>query len=92
MNRKEIIDRLAIKADAYKRDSGIFLDAMLEVIAEALEEGETVNLRGFGSFEVKARKPCRTYHPDTGEEIKIPSHKVCKFTQSQTLRKRINGE
>lgn len=92
MNRKEIIDRLAIKADAYKRDSAIFLDAFLEVIAEALEEGETVNLRGFGTFEVKSRKPCRTYHPDTGEEIKIPSHKVCKFTQSQTLRKRINGE
>lgn len=92
LNRKEIIDRLAIKADAYKKDSAIFLDALLEVIAEALEKDESIHLRGFGTFETKTRQACRTYHPDNGEEVAIPSHKVCKFTQSQTLRRRLNGE
>ena len=92
MNRQEILRKLAKTADATIKDSGIFLDSFLEVLAEAFEKGESVHLRGFGNFEVKSRKSCRTYHPDTGEEINIPSHKVCKFTQSQTLRKRINRE
>ena len=92
INRKEIIDRLAIKADAYKKDSEIFLDAFLEVVAEALEKDESVHLRGFGTFEARSRKQCKTKHPDTGEEVKISSHRVAKFTQSQTLRRRINGE
>ena len=92
LNRKEIIDRLAIKADAYKKDSAIFLDALLDVFAEALEKDESIHLRGFGTFETKTRQACRTYHPDNGEEVAIPSHKVCKYTQSQTLRRRLNGE
>ena len=92
LKRKDILKRISVLADATLRDSGIFLDAFLEALTEAFEEGESVHLRGFGNFEVKSRKPCKTYHPDTGEEVIIPSHKVCKFTQSQALRRRINGE
>ena len=92
MNRQDILRKLAKTADATIKDSGIFLDALLEVFSEALEAGEPIHLRGFGTLEAKTRKPCRTYHPDTGEEVNIPSHKVCKFTQSQTLRRRLNGE
>lgn len=92
VNRKELIDRLSVAADAYKKDSEIFMDAMLEVISEALANGESVNLRGFGVFEVNERKVCTTKHPLTGELMKIPSHKIVKFTQSPKLRERINGE
>ena len=90
VNRKEIIDRLSVAADAYKKDSEIFLDAFLEVVADALEKGESVNLRGFGVFEVNERKTCTTKHPLTGERMEIPGHKICKFTQSPKLRERIN--
>jgi DNA-binding protein HU-beta len=90
VNRKEVIDRLSVAADAYKKDSEIFLDAFLEVVAEALANGESVNLRGFGTFEVNERKTCKTKHPLTGELMEIPGHKICKFTQSPKLRERIN--
>ena len=77
-------------ADATLKDSTIFLDAFLEVVAEALVNGESVNLRGFGTFEVNERKACTTKHPLTGELMEIPSHNVVKFTQSPKLRERIN--
>lgn len=90
MNRKEILKGISQAADATLTDSAIFMDSFLEVIAEALERGETVNLRGFGVFEVNERKTCTTKHPKTGELMKIPSHNIVKFTQSPKLRDRIN--
>lgn len=92
MNRKEIIREIGKNADATLKDSAIFMDAFLEVIAEALANGEPVNLRGFGNFEVNERKTCTTKHPKTGELMKIPGHRIVKFTQSPILRERINRE
>ena len=90
VNRKEMINRLSVAADAYKKDSEVFMNAFLEVVAKALENGESVNLRGFGTFEVNERQTCTTKHPLTGELMEIPSHKIVKFTQSPKLRERIN--
>lgn len=92
MNRKEIIRELGKTADATLKDSAIFLDSFLEVVASALERGEQVKLRGFGDFEVNERKTCMTKHPKTGVLMEIPGHNVVKFTQSPKLRERINGE
>lgn len=90
MNRKEIIREIGKNADATLKDSAIFMDAFLEVIASALERGEPVRLRGFGDFEVNERRTCTTKHPKTGEIMEIPSHNIVKFTQSPKLRERIN--
>lgn len=90
MNRPELIKKLSEAADSTQRDAGIFLDAMLSVFTEALANGETIKLRGFGDFEVRDRKTCTVKNPNTNEEHIVAGHKVCKFTQSPVLRERIN--
>lgn len=87
MIRDEIITRLAERADATKKDSGIFLDSLLDVITEALKNGETVDLRGFGKFEVKERAERKTKL--NGSEHIIPAHNVVKFTVGKTLKDNI---
>ena len=55
MKKLQLTDAVAAKAEMTKKDAAAAVDAVLEVIAEALAQGEDVKITGFGSFEVKER-------------------------------------
>ncbi|MCF7875592.1 HU family DNA-binding protein [Candidatus Bipolaricaulota bacterium] len=85
MNKGEFVDRLAEKTGFTKKDSKKALDSVLEIITEALEEGDDILFTGFGKFEPRARQATERINPQTGKMIDVPAKVVPKFSSGKTL-------
>ena len=86
MNKAELIAAVAERAGLSKKDSESAVTAALDVITAALEDGEKVQLVGFGSFEVKSRAARTGRNPKTKEPIEIPASKVPVFKAGKVLK------
>ena len=86
MNKAELIDAVAVKADLSKAAAGRALDAALEAITKALKKKDTVTLVGFGTFSVRKRSARIGRNPKTGEEIKIRASRVPGFKAGKALK------
>ena len=71
MTKQQLIEKVAAKTELKKSEVEVAVDAVLAMIAEALQANERVDLRGFGSFVVKERKERQGRNPRTGETITI---------------------
>ena len=92
MNKAELINAVAEAADVSKKDAEAVITASVEAITAALQEGEKVQLVGFGSFEVKKRAERTGLNPKTLETIAIPASKAPTFKPSMALRDLIGKE
>lgn len=86
MNKAELINAAAEKAGLSKKDTEAVLNSIIEVISDALAEGDKVQLVGFGAFEVKNRAERTGRNPKTKEPIKIPASKVPVFKPGRALK------
>lgn len=85
MNKTDLINEIAAKAELSKVDAKKALDAVLESISQALANDDKVALIGFGTFSV-AEKGARTgINPQTKQKIEIPARKVVKFKPGADL-------
>ncbi|PPD33162.1 MAG: DNA-binding protein HU [Methylomonas sp.] len=90
MNKSELIDAIAGKSGLTKADSGRALDGFIQSIEEALKNGDSVALVGFGTFEVKERAERKGRNPQTGEEITIKAAKIPSFKAGKSLKDAVN--
>ncbi len=67
------------------------VEATLELIKSALRRGEKIQLVGFGSFQVKAKRARKGRNPQTGSEITITARKVLKFKPGKALHQTVNA-
>ena len=86
MNKAELINAVAEAADVSKKDAEAVITATVEAITAALQEGEKVQLVGFGSFEVKKRAARVGRNPKTKEAIEIPASAVRTFKAGKALK------
>ncbi len=86
MNKTELSAALAAKADLTRKQAEAAVNAVVEVIGEALKKGDKVQLVGFGSFEVRERPARKARNPRTGEEIKIAASKAPVFKAGKALK------
>ncbi len=86
MNKADLINALAAKNAISKKDAEKAVNAVLDLIAEALKNGEKVQIMGFGSFEVKNRAARTGKNPATGETIKIAASKAVVFKAGKALK------
>lgn len=89
MNKTELVDAIASKADITKVAAKTALEATLEAITESLKAGDSVQLVGFGTFKVNDRKARIGRNPKTGAEIKIAASKVPAFVSGKSLKEAI---
>lgn len=68
-------------------DIEVILDACLKVIMDAMKNGESVSLHGFGSFDVAYRKPSKVRNVLDGSEVFIDGHYVPKFACGNDLKR-----
>ena len=87
MNKADLIDAIAKKAEMTKKDAGIALDAIIDSISAALSKGEKVTLVGFGTFDVRDRKARTGVNPRTKEKLKSQLQRLLFLKQVKTLRK-----
>ena len=89
MNKAELISQVAEKTGLTKKDCERAVNAVVEVIEEALARGEKVSLVGFGTFEVRDRRARTGRNPQTGQSIHIPASKVPTFRPGKSLKANI---
>ena len=90
MNKAELIAAIAAKTGDTKKGAEASVNAFVDVITEALREGDKVQLVGFGSFEVRKRAARKGRNPQTKEEIKIPASKAPVFKAGKALKELVN--
>lgn len=90
MNKNEIIAAVAEKSGLSKKDTEKALNAFVTAVSDALNEGEKVQLVGFGTFEVKDRPARKGHNPLTRAEIDIPASKAPVFKAGKALKDSIN--
>jgi DNA-binding protein HU-beta len=85
MNKAQLIDAIAEKANLTKADAKKALDAFVDSTSDALKNGDRVALIGFGSFSVATRGARTGRNPQTGKTIDIGEKKVVKFKPGAEL-------
>ena len=91
MNKLQLTDAVAAKAQITKKEAATAVSAVLDVIAETLAAGGDVKITGFGGFEVKERAARTGRNPKTGEAVAIPASKYVAFSAGSTLKEKVNG-
>ncbi|WP_199614963.1 HU family DNA-binding protein [Paenibacillus alkalitolerans] len=89
MNKSELIAKVAESTELSKKDVTSVVEAVFDTIADALQNGDKVQLVGFGNFEVRERTARKGRNPQTGEEIDIPASKVPAFKPGKALKEGI---
>jgi len=92
MNKTELVQAIAEKANLTKVDSKAALDATLEAITAALKKGDKVSLIGFGTFQVVKKNARQGINPATKQKIKIAAKKVVKFKPGAGLANKVNAK
>ena len=90
MNKTDLVNVVAAESGLSKKDSEAAVNATLAAIANALKNGDKVQLIGFGTFEVKNVAAREGHNPKTGETIQIPESKKVSFSASKVLKDSIN--
>lgn len=90
MNKAELIDAMAKETGLTKKDTEATLKAFTSIVAKELTKGGSVQLIGFGTFEVGKRAARTGRNPKTGEEIKIKASKSPKFKAGKALKDTVN--
>ena len=91
MNKTELVAAIAEKAELSKKDAEKALKAFTETVAETLQNGDKVQLIGFGTFEVAERAARTGKNPRTGEAIQIAASKVPAFKAGKALKDVVNN-
>jgi DNA-binding protein HU-beta len=90
LNKSELIERVALAADISKASAGRAVDAALAAVKDALNEGGSVTLVGFGTFYVSERAERSARNPRTGEEITVAAAKTPRFRAGKALKDALN--
>jgi integration host factor subunit alpha len=90
MIKADIIDLVHEKIGFSRHEAADVVETTLDVVKEALQKGERVQIVGFGSFVVRPKKERVGRNPKTGEEIVIEPRKVLTFKPSKILRDMVN--
>ena len=86
MTKPELVKAVATEAEMTNKDAEKAVNAMLEVITDALVRGEKVQLIGFGTFEISERAAREGRNPQTGESVHIEASRAPKFKAGEALK------
>lgn len=90
MTKTQLIEKIAMETGMTKKAAGEACDALFNGLTEALANGESVQIAGFGTFAAKAR-PARTCrNPKTGEAIQVPASRAAAFSAGKALKDKLN--
>ena len=91
MNKTELIAAMSEVSGLTKKDAEAALNAYIEVVTDALKAGDSVQLIGFGTFEVRERSAKECKNPRTGEPVQVPASKAPVFKASKNLKESVNA-
>jgi DNA-binding protein HU-beta len=90
VTKADIVDRIATGTGLTKIETEAVVNGFITTLIEALNEGDGIELRGFGSFRVQHRKARKARNPQTNEEVRIGPRYVPVFRPSKELRRMVD--
>src|SRR2546422_573887 len=91
MTKAELVDHVAATVSLSKSQTEAVLTQCFQAIMDALQAGESVELRGFGRFQLRHRQPRAGRNPRTGETVQIPAKAVPTFTAAKAFQERVQS-
>lgn len=90
MTKADLVEKVATAAAISKTEAEQVVKTVLDSIVDALNRGEKVELRGFGSFRLRKRRPRQGRNPKTGTKVEVPGKAVPYFKPGKELRELLN--
>ena len=90
LTRADLCEAVHLEVGLTRQDGSVLVERTLDLVAEALEAGQTVKLSGFGVFQVRAKCERLGRNPKTGEPATINPRRVIGFRASQVIKARID--
>ena len=91
MQKLDLLELLTTQNSSFSTsDSKIALDSLIDHLSNLLSEKQRIEIRGFGAFSVRERKPIRGRNPKTGKAIELDSRSLIYFRPSKLVKNRIN--
>lgn len=90
MTKADLIELVAKRSNLPKKPAEIIVNTIFKAVIDALEKGEKVELRGFGSFRMKVREARIARNPKTGEKVQVARKKVPSFRAGKELKEAVN--
>jgi DNA-binding protein HU-beta len=91
VNKTQLVEQIADKADLSRREAELAVDAALKTIEEQLARGGEINITGFGKFHVAQRSARQGRNPQTGATIQIKASRVPRFSAGSKLKQVVKG-
>ncbi len=92
MTKSDLVQTLSEKVTSLtKKECEVIVDTVFHHMKDALQRGEKIEIRGFGSFTVRVRRAKEGRNPKTGEKVSIPEKRIPFFKVGQELRELVNG-
>ena len=92
MTKAELIEEVSRVVEMTRKDSEVIVEAIFDSVVRALRGGDKIEIRGFGSFRTRQRKPRVGRNPKTGDRVEVPAKKIPFFKPSKELKDLVNGE
>lgn len=90
MTKAELIEEVSKVSDLTRKHSEVIVEAVFASIIDALQSGDKIELRGFGSFKIRRRRSRAGRNPKTGAGVVVPAKSVPHFKPGKELRELIN--
>ena len=91
MNNKQFINALETRLQENPKTVKQHVEALVDALANMLDEGATLNVQGFGTYEVKKKKERIIVHPMSKQRQLVPPKLVIAFKPSPTLKDKVNA-
>jgi len=91
MTKSDLIERVAERVPHIsKKDTELVVNTIFDSMTDSLRNNDRIEIRGFGSFQVKIREAREGRNPKTGAEVKIPAKRTPFFKVGKELKERID--
>src|ERR1700733_5860859 len=90
MTKADLIDEVSQLAELTRKDSEVIVETIFDSIVRSLRVGDKIEIRGFGSFRTRQRKPRVGRNPKTGDRVEVPAKKIPFFKPSKELKDLVN--
>src|SRR5207248_10244318 len=91
MTKADLIDDISRLAEVTREDGEVIVETIFDSSVRSLHTGDKIEIRGFGSFRTRQRKPRIGRNPKTGDKVEVPAKKIPFFKPSKELKDLVNN-
>src|SRR5499425_954008 len=91
LTKADLIEEVLNVTELPRKESETIVETIFDNIIAALQKGQKIEIRGFGSFRTRERRGRTGRNPKTGEKVDVPAKKIPFFKPSKELKDFVNS-